>query len=240
MPKDSFSFRQFTIRHDRCAMKVGTDGVLLGAWAPLVGACRVLDIGAGSGLIALMLAQRTTAQVVGLEVDSSSAAQARENVCASPFADRVEIIEGDVLNAEVQTRLGLETFDAIVTNPPFFEETLASPLLERDRARRTAHLSYEALVAAADVLLSNGGTFSVILPAASARRFKGLASERNWALLKQTDVCTKEGKPMKRTLLHFLKGKAMSAQAEFATLSLMNADGSRSDAYSALCRDFYL
>ena len=89
---EAFQFKQFTIRHDRCAMKVGTDGVLLGAWANAKGKQRILDIGTGSGLIALMLAQRTDAMITGIEIDPASATQAQENATASPWADRLQIV----------------------------------------------------------------------------------------------------------------------------------------------------
>lgn len=115
MASSGFNFKQFHVAHDRCAMKVGTDGVLLGAWAGVAGASRVLDVGCGSGLITLMVAQRTAAHVVGVEIDAPAAEQAIENVAASPWAHRIEIVHADVSDLCPD-----EKFDHIVSNPPFF------------------------------------------------------------------------------------------------------------------------
>lgn len=124
-----FQFQQFTIHDDRCAMKVGTDGVLLGAWCempPAPSAARALDIGTGSGLIALMLAQRYPhLQVVGVELDADATTQATENAAASPFAAQVVIKQGDIMTDD--WREDDQRFDMIVSNPPYFEETLLSP-----------------------------------------------------------------------------------------------------------------
>ena len=119
---EAFQFKQFTIRHDRCAMKVGTDGVLLGAWANAKGKQHILDIGTGSGLIALMLAQRTDAMITGIEIDPASAAQAQENVAASPWAYRLQIVATDIAGYT-----SYQAFDLIVSNPPFFNEMLLPP-----------------------------------------------------------------------------------------------------------------
>ena len=118
MSHSYFQFKQFTIHHDRCAMKVGTDGVLLGAWAPLIQPRHILDIGTGSGLIALMLAQRyPQAQVTGIDIDTASIEQAAANVAASPFAERVSV-KCQALQA---LQDATASFDAIACNPPFFE-----------------------------------------------------------------------------------------------------------------------
>ena len=142
MASSGFNFKQFHVAHDRCAMKVGTDGVLLGAWAGVAGASRVLDVGCGSG----MVAQRTAAHVVGVEIDAPAAEQAIENVAASPWAHRIEIVHADVSDLCPD-----EKFDHIVSNPPFFAEDLLPPDVARARARHTAGLTFERLFCSSQV-----------------------------------------------------------------------------------------
>ena len=152
-----FRFKQFEILQDRCAMKVGTDGVLLGAWAS--GGTRILDIGCGTGLIALMMAQRfPAAQVVGIDIDEEACGQARENVTASPFGDRI-----DVAHCRLQDYSG-EEFDAIVSNPPFFLNSLKNPDSKRAMARHADTLPFRDLWQGVKRLLSENGIFSVVLP----------------------------------------------------------------------------
>ena len=138
MSNDYFQFRQFRIRQQRCAMKVGTDGTLLGAWAQMLMARgRILDIGTGTGLIALMMAQRfPDASVVGIDIDSEAVAQAQENVEESPFAQRITIRQADVLQFDDEGK-----FDAIVCNPPYFVNALTCPDQQRTTARKAIHMS---------------------------------------------------------------------------------------------------
>ena len=130
----SFAFKQFTIRQDRCAMKVGTDGVLLGAWALLPPTGRILDVGTGTGLIALMAAQRTSAEVVGVEIDPDAAQQARENVEASPWAGRCTIVCSDIKSFE-----SAERFDTILSNPPLTTPSSYDRIPMAARSFRLAH-----------------------------------------------------------------------------------------------------
>lgn len=229
-----FRFKQFTINDDRCAMKVGTDGVLLGAWAHIGDGARVLDVGAGSGLIALMLAQRfPTARITALELDAAAASQASENIAASPFADRVEVLQTDFLNHTAQP------YDAIVSNPPFFEEDLLPPNADRANARHTAAgLTFDALVSHSIRLLSDGGTLQVIIPKTAQDRFHAICCRHDLSLVSATDIRTVERKAPKRVLLQFVRG-ASTASVVRDELTLM-AGGQRTEAYSCLCRDFYL
>ena len=160
MAKGYFQFKQFTIYQQHCAMKVGTDGTLLGAWAlASSGACRVLDIGTGTGLIALMMAQRyPEVMVTAIDIDAAAVGQAMENVMASPFAERINVYEADV-----QTFENMEMFDSIVCNPPFFEHSLTCPDAQRTEARHTVSLNYHQLVDAVFRLLKDDGRFSVII-----------------------------------------------------------------------------
>ena len=161
MANDYFQFKQFTIHQQRCAMKVGTDGTLLGAWAQVpIKSARILDIGTGTGLIALMMAQRfPEATVLGIDIDGEAVNQAQENVVLSPFASRVEIRLQNVLDFEYK-----EGFDAIVSNPPYFVDALTCPDQQRTIARHTISLTYEGLMKSAYRLLKPDGMFSLVIP----------------------------------------------------------------------------
>ena len=247
-----FRFKQFAIEDDRCGHSVGTDGVLLGAWARVEGRRRVLDVGTGSGLIALMAAQREpAARVVGIEIDPAAARQARENVERSPFAERVDIREadvrdfgagdtcvreGDAEDADIRDAEG--TFDCILCNPPFFTEDTLSSDARRARARHAALLRFEDLIAAVGRLLRRDGEFHVVLPAGEESRFVNACFVSGLRLVRCCRVRTVPRKEPKRVLLSFGRTGAVATTHE--ELVLQNPDGSRSEAYARLARDFYL
>ncbi len=164
-----FRFKQFTIHQDRTAMKVGTDGVLLGAWASLDGEeSNILDIGAGTALIALMMAQRNPlSHIDAIEIDEASADQAAENIAASPWRDRISLYKCAVQEFESHRK-----YDLIVSNPPFFCNSLLPPKAERSAARHTITLSFEDLLFAVERLLSDGGRFALILPYSEFKLFE--------------------------------------------------------------------
>lgn len=230
-----FQFKQFTINDDRCAMKVGTDGVLLGAWANVDHASRVLDVGAGCGLIALMLAQRfPQIRVTALELDAEAAEQARDNVEKSPFSSQIEVVQGDF------SLYSSGPFDAIVSNPPFFEEDLLPPDAARANARHTSSaLNFENLVVGSVRLLVDGGTLSVIIPKNAQNRFHSICNKHGLTLLRATDVRTVVRKAPKRVMLHFAKCPNAASAVVRDEIILME-DGKRSAAYTHLCREFYL
>ena len=133
-----FRFKQFTVCDERSAMKIGTDGVLVGAWADVEDDWRILDVGTGTGLIALMLAQRNaSAKIVGIDISHEAVEEARDNFSRSPWATRLSAIEGDVCGFE-----GSEKFDHIVSNPPYFVDSLHSPDALRTMARHTSSLMF--------------------------------------------------------------------------------------------------
>lgn len=256
---DYFDFKQFRVRHDRCAMKVGTDGVLLGAWAEVEDA-RVLDVGCGSGLIALMAAQRGAEAVTGIEIDKEAAAQAAENAVASPWSESVHIVAANVVTWSRSEEATSCRFNCIISNPPYFRETTTAPDARRATARHATAdaLTHSDLVQSAHRLLPAGGSLQVILPYSAAAAFHALCALNDFSLLRRTDVQTKEGQPPRRTLLHFIKdGLATYAYLEDnhgeadngattltpptrTTLTLLTPSGQRTAAYAELTQDFYL
>lgn len=229
-----FRFKQFTVCDERSAMKIGTDGVLLGAWADIEGDSRILDVGTGTGLIALMLAQRNaSAEIVGVDISHEAIEEARDNFLNSPWATRLSVTEGDVCSFESN-----EKFDHIVSNPPYFVDSLHSPDSLRTMARHTSSLKFEDLVASAVRLLRPGGRLSVILPAECAMQFRFAAFGRLW-LCRQLNVVTKAGDSPRRTLMEFcLSDKPLMPSV--ATLIMRHRDSSYTEEYRCLTEDFYI
>lgn len=233
MKEPDFRFRQFSIRQDRCPMKVGTDGVLLGAWAPLGNESRILDIGTGTGLIALMAAQRNpAAAITAVEIDRSSAEQAAENVAMSPWHDRIAVICTDI-----RTFSSSERFDTILCNPPFFRNSLQCPDPGRNTARHDGTLSFEELLRKASELLADDGEFCVIIPSDAVSGFTGLAASAGLQMHRRTDVTTRAGAQPKRTLLSF--GKKWQ-ECESSILDMRDQSGQPSLPYRQLVNNFYL
>lgn len=267
MPNPYFNFKRFTICHDRSSMKVGTDGVLLGAWAgkglredgsPMA----ILDVGTGSGLIALMLAQRFEgSHVDAIDIHDDSVAQAACNAQASVFADRIHVCKQDFclmgedfnghdknlnssdkdiksLNKDFKSlNKDFNRYDLIVTNPPFYIEDTLSGNSARDNARHTSSLPFEVLIGGASKLLNEDGLFAVIIPYSSSAAFVGLCALHGLYLLRRTDVRSTERKPFKRSLLEFGRHAAAS---DASVLTLYSAGCQRSDEYAELTQDFYL
>lgn len=231
MSSPSFRFRQFEVFHDRCGMKVGTDGVLLGAWVQPLNASRILDVGTGSGLIALILAQRSEAEIIGVEFDASAAGQAAENALNSPWSNRIQMVHADFRTFDAPP------FDLIVSNPPFFQNALQAPVAERNLARHDVTLSYEALISKAVSLLANDGRLAVVLPYAAARVFEDACWSVGLFLKRSCAVSTIEGSAPKRSLLEFSRQRCLTERSALAVGVKGNA---RSEAYSALTSDLYL
>jgi tRNA1Val (adenine37-N6)-methyltransferase len=197
MPKPSFRFKQFTVQQDRCAMKVSTDGVLFGAWVDFAGAARILDIGTGTGLLALIAAQRNAlAQVDAVEIDPEAAAQAAENAAASPWNDRVRIHAMDVRRLH-----SAEPFDLVVCNPPYYADYSRSPDVRIDLAKHSGELRFDALMAAVERLLAPMGRFALILPLNRERELLNLAASAGLAPIRRCVVRYVPHRPPKRVLL---------------------------------------
>ena len=204
-------------------MKVGTDGVLLGAWAH--GGHHVLDAGTGTGVIALMLAQRyPDAEVTAIDIDEGAVLQAKANASSSPFASRIQ-----VLHESLQQHQG--QYDAIVSNPPFFIDSLQAPDAQRNVARHAAMLSYADLMQAAWRLLADDGELSVVVPFDYRRRMEDEAVFCGFFPSRVCAVKTTERKPARRFLLAFRKHPCLCEQEQLTI---------GSEAYCQLTHDFYL
>ena len=243
----SFRFKQFFIEDSKCAMKVGTDGVLLGAWAEtsegerlkVKGERRILDVGTGSGLIARMLMQRCPeAEVEGIDIDAAAVEQAKENgVCA--YHARLQDWKMSEYNSD---EINEEKYDLIVSNPPYFQNSLKNPDAGRMTARHTDSLSYAELIHHSARLLKEDGQLALILPADAETEVRGLAAAERLSMTHVTRVYSKENKKPKRVLLAFVKGvRGLEVRGlEEDTLVLEDEKGGRSAAYSELTKDFYL
>ncbi len=198
-----FKFKQFEIDQDGCMMKVGTDGVLLGAWADVEDAKDILDIGAGTGVIAIMLAQRKSdAMVDAVEIDASACRTAELNMKNSPFSNRLNSFQEPIQDYAKTTR---KEYDLIVCNPPFFTGGTLSALTSRNEVRHTIKLPNGELLSSVRRLLKKDGKFCVILPFIEGLRFKELARNYNFHCSKVTQVKSKKEKPVERLLLQFEK-----------------------------------
>lgn len=215
-------------------MKVGTDGTLLGAWASAPdGACRILDIGTGTGLIALMMAQRfPEASVIGIDIDSEAVLQASENANSSPFSSRVSFQQMDVNEFESAP------FDAIVSNPPYFMSSLECPDMKRTMARHTSSLSYSELMKAAYRLLNDTGRFSLIIPSEFSKQIVSEAFLNGFNMSRKYDIKTTPKKLPKRCLLEFIKYPVN--QLDIKNYSILDENAERSEWYHNLVKYFYI
>lgn len=217
-------------------MKVGTDGVLLGALAPIAGVKAVLDVGTGTGLVALMLAQRVAKEpsisIVGVELDIDAATQASENVNQSPWGDDIEIIQSDY-----RTFQSTEKFDLIVSNPPYFVDALESPVANRTRARHTSCLSFGDLIEKSASLLLEEGKFTVIIPIDTLPSFVEQAKCVGLFLNRRVEVMTKPGEQPKRVVLTF-SFKEQQVVCDSLVIELERHKYSK--AYIDLTKEFYL
>ena len=231
-----FRFKQFDIHQDKCTMKVGTDGVLLGAWANVENARKALDIGTGTGLIALMLGQRTSGcDIHAVEIDETAANQARENAAGVPWKNRVNIIHRAIQDYQKECE---EKYDLIVSNPPFFSGGTFSGNQDKNNVRHTIKLPHGDLLSAARNLLEPGGKFCIILPFIEGLRFQELAQSYKLYCTRLTEVLPTGKKPVERLLMQFERQERPVEKD-----SLIIQKGKRNewtDAYIRLTGDFYL
>lgn len=232
-----FQFKQFSVNQDQTAMKIGTDGVLLGAWTPIDNNPKsVLDIGTGTGIIALMLAQRCDAeQIDALEIDENAYEQAVENFECSPWGDRLFCFHAGLDEFIDDPE---DEYDLIVSNPPFFSEDYRSANEQRDLARFQEAMPFEELVEAADLLLSENGIFSVIIPFNEEDRFIELCAEVELFPIKVTRVKGTQNTKIVRSLLAFKRYELSVLTADELVIEISRHEYTAE--YIALTKDFYL
>ncbi len=235
MPREkTFRFKQFSVLNDKTAMKVGTDGVLLGAWCDVTTVSNVLDVGTGCGLIALMIAQRNNhALIHGIDIDENAIDEAQINFANSPWAPRLTASVADFNNFENNG----DKYDLIVSNPPFFTNGILPPSNARNQARHTTSLSYESLLSRSRHLLSNHGTIAIITPSNQETTIRRCLIALNLGLKRFTQVIPIEGAAPKRLLWEITLDEVSTITT---TLTIAMNDRSPSNDYSTLTRDFYL
>lgn len=229
-----FYFKRFALQHDHCVMKVGTDAVLLGSWVTISNTRHILDVGTGSGVIALMLAQRTNddVQIDAIEIEERDATQAKENVLNSPWSKKVEVYQKSLQVFESEYK-----YDLIVSNPPYFINSLHSPTRLRTQARHTVGLSFRELIEHSVRLLNSKGRLAVVLPFAEGNTFKLIAKENKLHLIRETAFYSREEKPQERWLFEF----GLEASPSYSDrIVLYEKDSIQSEQYINLTKDFYL
>lgn len=238
MSGQGFQFKQFFVQHDQCAMKVGTDGVLLGAWAGELQSYRnILDIGTGSGLVALMLAQRyENAQIIGIDINSEAYTQATGNFLSSPWSERLHATH---ISIQEFYKHHHSRFDLITSNPPFFKDSLKNPDKDRTIARHTDTLPHDILLEATAHLLTNDGIFCVILPTNQTDEFLRTAQTYHLYEQKRLDVHPTPQRPAKRTLLTLSKKESALPDRKRLIIE-SNGRHAYSPEYKLLTEAFYL
>lgn len=233
-PTEPFRFKQFSVQHDRCAMRITLDAVLFGAWIDAFGDTSCIDVGTGSGLLALMLAQRFQGlKVTGIEIDKASAKQAVENMRRSPFSDRLAVHTGAIQEYQPEGQI-----DHLISNPPFFsEESLLAPDRRRAAARSEGKLTLQELANTANRLVKDGGKCSVLWPSDRLEELNGVMSQAGFFLSRQLSVQVNANKPAHRCFQEWVKGIEQDVSTERL---VVQERGSYSAAYVELVRDFYL
>lgn len=235
----AFQFKQFSIEQDRCAMKVGTDGVLLGAWATLTNnPYSILDIGSGTGLLALMLAQRSNAeQIDAIEIDENAYEQCVENFENSSWGDRLFCYHAS-FQEFVEEMHDEEQYDLIISNPPFYTSSYKSENEQRDLARFEDALPFEHLLQGSSLLLSEKGVFCVIIPFAEEENFISFAKQVDLYPFKISRIKGTPTSETKRSLIAFSKAKNNNPATDILVIETSRHEYTQE--YINLTREFYL
>lgn len=236
MPGTCFAFKQFSINQDRCAMKVGTDAVLLGSWIIPNGSKTILDIGTGTGIIALMLAQKTQTIIDAIDIDEDSVSQAKQNISESKFAQRIDV---RLISFQQYAKTISKKFNLVVTNPPYFEQSLKSCDEQRSQARHADVLPFEDLLDGVINILDPKGKFCLILPKLEAEKFRELAEKKGLFLSKLLRIKSRTDKETdKRHLMQF-----EFVPTEFSEKTLVIEQNERhqyTDEYKEFTKDYYV
>lgn len=233
MSNNYFKFKKFTIIQDGCAMKVGTDGCLLGSWFDCSQSKRILDIGCGSGLIAIMAAQRSCAHITGVEIDKKAAEQAMENVNNSPWRERIEIVNADMLDYTSDNK-----FDTIVSNPPYFVNSLKCDDSSRTMARHSDSLGSREFFSKCAEISTTTVVIAIVIPCDIMKEWQSSAIEHGFYTKRIAYVRTTPKKAPKRVLIEFVR--TVVDTPEEKTLILENSPGEYSEEAKEILRDFYL
>jgi tRNA1Val (adenine37-N6)-methyltransferase len=231
----TFYFKHFKVEDGRSTMKVGTDAVLLGVVADVENAGKILEIGTGCGVIALILAQRCPAQIDAIEIDAESAVQARENIANSPWEDRINVIHSSLQDFIHQTA---KKYDLVICNPPYFSRSLKSPDIKRNISRHDDTLSFEQLIKGSLELMLPGASLWVILPMNTEREFMEKAIKTGLYIHSRVRINHKQGEKYQRIILQLRKLKAGFVVEK--ELSMKNEDDSFTPEYIDLKKEFYL
>lgn len=232
MSNNYFKFKQFTIVQDGCAMKVGTDGCLLGGWFNCSKSENILDVGCGSGLIAIMATQRCNALVTGIEIDSNAAIQAEENVKNSPWSERIKIVNCDFLEYRTSKR-----FDTIVCNPPYFVNSLKCDRSQRTLARHSDSLNCKEFFAKCAEISTDTATVNIIIPSDIAEEWLSAAKENGFYASRITHIKTTPKKAPKRVLMEFSRSETTTNEK---TIIFEDGRGEYGEDVKNILRDFYL
>jgi len=238
MPRNAhFRFKEFTVRQDQCAMKVCTDACVLGAWAEVEDADRILDIGAGTGLLSLMVAQRNTyAMIDAVEIDAEAFYQAGENVEQSPFHDRITLF-----HSAVQEFVSEHLYDVIITNPPFFQSDLLSPIDKKNIAHHAKSLDFGELLDAIERLLEPDGKFNILFPIDEGELFAAKAKNAGWKLTRKLTLFHQEDKKPFRVLMLFQRAEFVHNVHVDSDLYIYEKDGTTyNPRFRELLKAFYL
>lgn len=229
-----FRFRHFEVRDSRSTMRVGTDSMLLGAWANPGLSGKILDIGTGCGVLALMMAQKSQGVIDAIEIDEVSAGQASENFLNSPWKSRINPIWGNINTFVKETP---NRYDFIISNPPFFGNSLKSPEIRKNQTRHDTSLSHEELISAVNRLLTTHGSFCTILPAGSEDEFSRICGINNLFLSRKLEVSPKPLVPAKRSIMEFRRNAPTFH--EKMNLTILNSEGKFSTDYLALTSGYH-
>lgn len=232
----TFDCKQFSVQQERSAMKIGTDSILLGSWASGMSPARILDIGTGTGILALMMAQKyLQAQTMAIEIDENPFEEAQLNFRNSPWSSRLEAVHSSIQDF---ARASDDEYDLIICNPPFFSGGTLSENIERATVRHTVKLAHGDLLRTTRTLLSKEGVFCLITPLIEGLRFEEMAKSYNFHLKEKVEVSSFVNHPAERLLLKFSKLECEEPVA--SKMNIYEKVGEYSEEYKQLTKDYYL